>query len=101
MDIDLVEKEIIGLNRRFVAICTRTDERNLPELSVKLNVGMPFLRSLRGLNTDQLDAIATTPRCLLQPAIDERSISHAASIKSGTTRSLFLSSTKVVRDAIA
>jgi hypothetical protein len=99
MDSHLVETEIVELNRRYMGLCVRADEKQLAELSVKLNVGMPFLRSLRGLTHDQLEALAATSRCLVQPAIDERSLAHAATIRSESTRALFLSSTKVVRNA--
>lgn len=99
MDNRLLEQEIGDLNMRFISLCIRADEPDLPTLSVKLNVGMPFLRALRSLSRDQLLAIGQTPRCLLQPALDERSIRQAGAISCQTTRALFLSATKEVRSA--
>jgi hypothetical protein len=97
MDSELVNQQIMDLNRRFVSLCTRASAAELPEISVKLNCPMPVLRELRKLSFDEVEAVVSTPRLLLQPAIRQESIERAAKMKSATARSLFISAAAVVQ----
>lgn len=97
VDTELINQQIMDLNRRFVSLCTRASAAELAEVSVKLNCPMPVLRELRKLSFDEVEAVVSTPRLLLQPAIRQESIERAAKMKSTTTRNLFISSAVVVQ----
>jgi hypothetical protein len=81
---------IADLNRRFVDLCIRATNVELPELSVKLNCTMPFLRELREMSFDARESVVNSGRFLLQPATTEVSLRMAPSLKNAPMISLFL-----------
>jgi hypothetical protein len=101
MDNALLNREIQEMNRRFLNLCIRASEAQLTGVCLKLNVSMPFLRTVRDLDSDQVEALIQTTRCLVQPAVDERAISHAVAIACPTTRSMFVASASQVKHAVA
>lgn len=90
MDNQITNDAITDLNRRFVDLCIRATNGDLPELSVKLNCSMPFLRELRDLSFDAREAVVNSGRFLLQPATTEVSLRMASSLKNAPTINLFL-----------
>ena len=89
---EMIQYEIIELNKRFINICLRVDESYLLELSVQLNTSMSVLRMLRTLNYEQIENLVNESRFLLQPAMDINGIQRAANINSSHIRRLFISS---------
>lgn len=101
MDNALLTREIQEMNRRFLNLCIRASESQLGDLCLKLNVTMPFLRAVRELDSDQVEALIQTTRSLVQPAVDERAVSQAAAIACPTTRGMFVASASQVKHAVA
>jgi len=89
---EMIQYEIIELNKRFINICLRVDESYLLELSVQLNTSMSVLRMLRTLNYEQIENLVNEARFFLQPAIDVKGLQKAAGINSAEIRTLFISS---------
>ena len=71
---EMIQYEIIELNKRFINICLRVDESYLLELSVQLNTSMSVLRMLRTLNYEQIENLINEARFFLQPAIDVKGL---------------------------
>ena len=89
---EIIHLEIAELNKRFIHLCLRVDEKYLPELSVELNCSMSVLKMLRSLNYDQIENLVNERKFLLQPAVDIKGIEKAAEINSSKVRTLFISS---------
>lgn len=95
MRTELIDREIAEINTRFFQLMQRIDERDIHEASVRLNAAVSVLRTVRDLSHEEFLAVCLCNRCLVQPAVDDRSIRQAAKMGCGTTRSLFLASSQV------
>jgi hypothetical protein len=96
MNAQTANEAITDLNRRFVDLCTRATNEELPEMSVKLNCSSPFLRELRELSYDEREVVINSGRLLLQPAIGETSVRRAPNLKTGSMINLFISASSKV-----
>lgn len=100
MDNAVLSREIQELNRRYLNLCVRASENQLVDLCLRTNATMPFIRAVRSLTSEQLEALIQTPRCLVQSAIDERAVAQAGQIACPTTRSMFVAAASQVKHAI-
>lgn len=101
MDNAVLGREIQELNRRYLNLCVRASENQLVDLCLRTNATMPFIRAVRELSSEQLEALIQTPRCLVQPAVDERAVSQAGQMACPTTRSMFVAAASQVKHAVA
>jgi hypothetical protein len=101
VDTALLAREIVSLNRQFLTLIVRANERDLNDLCLRMNANLPFMEQVRRLSSSQLEALAQTPRCLIQPAVDAGSIERAATIQNPGSRAMYMAAAGRVRHAAA
>lgn len=101
MDNLLLSREIVELNLRYMSLITRAAPEALTDLCLALNVSVPVLRVIRAMSHDEIVALANSGRCLVQPAVDEVGLLHAASIQNPMLRAQHLGASTQVRHEVA
>jgi hypothetical protein len=71
VNLELFEREITDLNKRFLSLCLRMRAEDELQTCLHMNLDMKFLRAIKSLTLDEIEFITKSYKCLVKPAISD------------------------------
>lgn len=89
MNLELFEREITELNKRYLSLCFRLLAVDEVQACLHLNLDMKLLRVIKSLSHDEIEFVAKSYKALLRPAITDWELKVASKMHDPDVKTMF------------